>query len=59
MHEMRAVATDDVSVSQSVCLSRMCLRPAKAAARIEVLFEVETPWGQRNIVLDWGPDFPD
>jgi len=41
----------------SVSLSVTRLRPAEAAARIEVLFGVETSRGQKNIVLDGGFNF--
>jgi len=41
-----------------VSLAVRRLRRAKTAERIEVLFGVKTLGGQRNIVLDAGPDPP-
>jgi len=49
MHEMRPIAMDD-----SVAVA-WCMRPAKTAERMEVLFEGER-LGLINIVLDGGPD---
>jgi len=49
MHEMQTIAIDDprhLSVTQVGC--------AKTTERIDVLFEVETPGGPRNTVLDGG-----
>jgi len=45
-----------LSVGLKVYLSVTCRLHARTAERIEVLFEVQTPWGPRNIVLDVGAD---
>jgi len=39
----------------SVCQPEMCLRPAKAAKRIKILFGVKILGGTRNIVSHGGP----
>jgi len=43
-------------VCQSVSLPVACLRCAKTADRIEVLFGVQARLGPRNIVLEGGSD---
>jgi len=60
MHEMQTNVTDDRGVCQSVCLSHGSTRLhcARMAKRIEILFGVNTPGGQENIMLDRGSNVP-
>jgi len=53
MHEMQTIVTDDRGSCPSVCRSTW-LYCGKTAERIEILFEVNTLGGPRNIVLDGG-----
>jgi len=57
---MKTIVIDDRGVCLSVCPSRGSTRLlcAKTAERIKILFGLNTPGGQRNIVLEWGPDPP-
>jgi len=55
MHEMQAVAVD-APVNQSVCLSSLGFDVQKTVEQIGVLFGMKIHGGQRNIVLDGGPD---
>ena len=53
---MRPIVTD--SVAWSVGLSVTPVSPAKTAGPIEMSFELCTPVGPANHVLDGGPDPP-
>jgi len=55
MHEMRRTIAIDDPVRLLVSLSVTRSDCAKTAERIDVLFEVETPYDPRNTVADWGP----
>jgi len=54
MREMRSIAVDDHVAWASSLLG--VLPRAHTAELIEVLFEVETYGGQRNVALDGSPD---